>query len=148
MLIRTIVVALPVLLMGACATDAQFARAEAADFGKPPPSIWRDNARKWLSVELKEPESAVYRTGCPVKVYITETPLTGGPGVSFMGWGAQLQVDAAGRFGGRTGYLPYVAVMMSDGSVVNVAPALDKDGWGGPRFRVVKGQDMSCVAPG
>lgn len=149
MLMRLVLVSLSALTLVGCATSAQIARAEQHDYGATPPPAWRQNARRWLSHELREPASAEFRMGCPVKVYVTTSPLSSddGAGISFTGWGAQLQVDSASALGGRTGFVSYVALMSSDGAVSYIGRSLDADGWGGPRFNVVKGQDTGCVRP-
>lgn len=134
-----------VALLGACATREQIDAAVTADYGMPPPAdVWHRNVKAWFDNTLKDPESAQYKMGCPVKGYM-QRAVFDGPGMEFVGYMALVEVNAKNSYGGYTGYESYFAFLQQDGRIFSIQRTLSGGGWNHPRLTVVEHQ--SCEVP-
>lgn len=99
------------LLVTACASA--FQRPEpTAEYGRPPQN-YEDTIRAQFEQVLKDPESARYRFGHPVKAYANEGLAYGG-NVSWVGYLVDVQVNAKNSFGGYVGFKPYMMFFSGD----------------------------------
>jgi hypothetical protein len=99
------------LLVTACASA--FQRPEpTADYGSPPQG-YEEAIKARFEQVLKDPESARYRFGRPVKAYTNEGLAYGGK-VSWVGYLVDVQVNAKNSFGGYVGFKPYMVFFAGD----------------------------------
>ena len=111
-----LVVLAAVLLLGACA--GSFERLPpGTDLGSPPVG-YEDAIKKHFEKTLKDPESARYRIGKPIKAYANNGLIDGG-NIAWRGYMVDVQVNAKNSFGGYVGFKPYM-VFFSGNSVVRV----------------------------
>lgn len=105
-----------VLLLGACA--GSFERLPpSADLGAPPVG-YEDMIKKHFENILKDPESARYRIGKPIKAYANNGLISGG-NIAWRGYMVDVQVNAKNSFGGYVGFKPYM-FFFSGNSVIRV----------------------------
>jgi hypothetical protein len=98
-------------LVTACASG--FQRPEpTADYGSPPQG-YEEAIKAHFEPVLKDPESARYRFGYPVKAYANEGSLYGDK-VSWVGYLVNVEVNAKNSFGGYTGSKPYMVLFSGD----------------------------------
>ena len=77
-----------------------------ADYGIPPVNYEQTIKEHFESV-LKDPESAIYRFGQPIKAYENEGLFFGGK-LIWLGYLVDVEVNAKNSFGGYVGYKPYI----------------------------------------
>ena len=73
-----------------------------ADYGEYP-SGYENDAKQQIANVLKDPDSARFQFGAPVKAYGNNGLIYGG-GVAFIGYILPIEVNARNSFGGYTGY--------------------------------------------
>jgi hypothetical protein len=76
-----------------------------ASFGEKPPSPSMYEVKKIFSTKLKDPSSAKYKIGNPVKGYIDNGWVV--PGVDWYGWWVPVYVNSKNGFGGYSGFKKY-----------------------------------------
>src|SRR3989344_3264916 len=94
-----------VFLITACASA--FQRPDpAADYGSMP-QAYEEAIKTHFEQILKDPESARYRFGRPIKAYANEGLAYGGK-IAWIGYLVDVQVNAKNSFGGYVGFKPYM----------------------------------------
>ncbi|MCK9455360.1 hypothetical protein [Sulfurimonas sp.] len=99
------------LLLSACAGAFQ-RPGPSVNYGNPPQG-YEEAIKVHFKQVLKDPESANYRFGKPVKAYTNEGMVYGGK-VSWVGYLVDVQVNAKNSFGGYVGFKPYM--LLFDGN--------------------------------
>lgn len=107
---RLVLVAVVISLAG-CAAALQ-KPAPDQNYGQPPVDV-EPAVRRHFDLVLKDPESARYRIGRPVKAYANNGLVHGG-GVAWAGYLVDVQVNAKNSFGGYTGFKPYMVLFRGE----------------------------------
>lgn len=119
--ISTLAYIATVFLVTACASA--FQRPEPmSDYGSPPQG-YEEAIKVHFEKVLKDPESARYRFGQPIKAYANEGLAYGGK-VTWVGYLVDVQVNAKNSFGGYVGFKPYM-VLFSGNRIVRYIEGKD-----------------------
>lgn len=78
---------------------------ENADFGKKPEPPTMLKVKKTFEMVLKDPDSAKYKIGDPVKGYIDNGWIN--EGVDWYGWWIPIYINSKNSYGGYTGFKQY-----------------------------------------
>lgn len=78
-----------------------------------PPQAYEQTIKSSFEQTLKDPESARYRIGKPVKAY-RNTGLFYGGNISWSGYLVDVQVNAKNSFGGYVGFKPYIVLFSEE----------------------------------
>lgn len=136
------------LLMGACATSDQVASLKDRDFGpEPVATAWQPRLRARIEDTLRDPESARFKVGCPVRGYVKNALLSGGMGFQFVGYLVRFEVNAKNGFGGYTGFKPQIAALSRDGAVVMLLPSGDRGGFDHPLVTAIDVKQCEVPEP-
>ena len=120
-MIRSSLVAVTAGLLVAC--SATFERPSAdADFGTVPVG-YELAIRAYFDEVLKDPDSAIYRIGRPVRAYRNRGLAWGGQ-VTWRGYAVDFQMNAKNSFGGYVGFKAYTA-LFSEGRLVRMIEGED-----------------------
>lgn len=102
---RRALLASTVALLTACASSFEQLPPQAS-LGDPP--IGFENAiKRHFESTLKDPESARYKFGRPIKAYANNGLIAGGK-VAWKGYMVDVEVNAKNSYGGYVGYKPYM----------------------------------------
>jgi hypothetical protein len=105
--ISAMVMTAAITLASGCATNTQ-APAPTASFGEAPVQ-YESVVRTYMQENLKDPMTAMYRFGKPVRAYSNYgwAEAHGGE-VEWTGYLVRVDVNAKNGYGGYTGYHPYM----------------------------------------
>jgi hypothetical protein len=115
-------------LLAGCALPQVTPPPETAYGPLPDSKQWRAAIKLHFDEHLKDPESAKYRIGCPVRGYMRHTKIYQ-PGLQFVGWLVRVDVNAKNSYGGYTGFQPYIAALNFSGSTPMVFEAFGPNGF-------------------
>jgi len=101
-----------IFLVGCASTQPTSEELAAADYGVRPEN-YETIIKKFMSLVLKDPESARYQFREPYKGY-TKRPLIQGGGVDKFGWMVEVYINAKNSFGGSTGSKEYKFLLRGD----------------------------------
>lgn len=105
------------LIIAVCASLAGCAGAlkkpdASTDYGFPPIG-YEQAVKDHFDATLKDPESARYRIGKPVKAYANNGIIHGG-GIGWAGYLVDVQVNAKNSFGGYAGYSAHIVLFKGE----------------------------------
>jgi hypothetical protein len=117
-----LVVLLTALLAG-CATSFETPHLTPADWGPvPAATVYEAAVKEHFHGVLKDPDSALYRFGQPLRAYQQYGPLSSQAGqLKWVGYLVQVEVNAKNSFGGYVGYKMYDVKLNNTGSVREVS---------------------------
>jgi len=93
------------LILSGCASS--FQKPESGTNYGIPPVNYEQTIKEYFESVLKDPESAIYKFGLPIKAYENEGLLFGSK-VAWLGYLVDVEVNAKNSYGGYVGYKPYV----------------------------------------
>ena len=102
---RRLMVLASVLLLGACA--GSFERLPPGTSLGDPPAGYEETIKRHFENTLKDPESARYKFGKPIKAYANNGIVYGG-NIAWWGYMVDVEVNAKNSFGGYVGFKPYM----------------------------------------
>lgn len=94
-------------LLTACTSAFQKPDA-SANYGNPP-LAYEETIKAYFSNVLKDPESAKYKFGNPVRAYANNGLAYGGK-VAWVGYMVEVQINAKNSYGGYVGYKPHMVL--------------------------------------
>ena len=105
-------------LLSSCATSFE-KPSEDLDYGLSPKAK-TDTIKEYFSVVLKDPDSANYKFGSPVKAYCNKGLAFGGK-LAWTGWVLPFSINAKNSYGGYTGFKGYYARLDNNGQPIDIS---------------------------